>query len=473
MRPAVCVHAHFYQPPREDPWSGEVPCEPSAAPHHDWNHRITTECYEPVAAARILREDGDVQRIVNLYERLNFNVGPTLGAWLDRHAPGVIGAMRAADAVSCARHDGHGGAIAQPFVHAILPLASRRDRDTLITWGLVEFAHRFGRAAEGMWLPETAVDTPTLEALVAHGVRFTIVAPHQIRGLAHGAHLDAGYPARVDLPSGRSIALFAYNGLLSHRIAFGDLLRHGDALADELTMAVRTRGGLSHVATDGETFGHHHKFGEMALAWALEAIDADPAVDLTTYGAFLAACPVEQRGVLEEATSWSCVHGIERWRSACGCAAEAAPARGLSWRAPLREAIDFAVGALADLTDQRAGAVLRDPWAARDEYVDAVLDAASLPSFLARHALPAAHGPALAWMRAHEHLLLAQSSCGWFFDDFDGVESSITLRRLSAAVSIVRELTGHDWGPAIEATFASVHAKSGTGVTIWRRLSAP
>ena len=478
MRPSVCVHAHLYQPPREHPATGEVPLEPSAAPHHDWNHRITVESYEPIAAARVLRDDGDVDHTVNLFEWINFNVGPTLGSWLDRHAPHIVAAMQRGDEASCHRNDGHGGAIAQPFVHAILPLATPRDRDTLIIWGLAEFARRFGRPAEGMWLPETAVDTATLEALAAHGMRFSIVAPHQIQSpnaIDTPRTIDRHSPLQVSLPSGRSISLFAYDGALSHGIAFGTLLQRGDLLAARLTEPVRARGGLSHVATDGETFGHHHKFAEMAVAWALEAIDNDPEVDLTTYGAFLASyldssAPVERARLVED-TSWSCEHGLERWRSACGCAGSAEVPFGHAWRVDLRRAVDSVVDSVTTLTDRYAGAALRDPWGARDRYIHALLEPSKLNAFLDTEAVPGARSEAGAWLRAHEHLLLAQSSCGWFFDEFDGLESLLVLRQLAAATATISGLTPVDLDREVAACLAPVRAATGSGLGIWERVT--
>ncbi len=452
----ACVHAHVYQPPREDPRTGEVPVEVSAAPMHDWNERITEECYRPMAAARVLRPDGSLDRAINLYAHLSFDVGPTLAVWLDRFAPDVMAAMVAGDRASCAASDGHGGAIAHPWVHAILPLASARDRSTLISWGITDFVHRFGRRPEGMWMPETAVDTATLEALVDHGIGFTILAPHQVAA-TDGVPLDPTRPARVSLPSGRSIVVFAYDGSLAHGVAFGDLLQDGDRLAAALSGDPAA--GLRSVATDAETFGHHHRFGEMALARAIGRPGAGHG-GLIPYAGWLHRHGCQQSAVLVEDTSWSCAHGIERWRSDCGCRIDVVVDSSQQWRLPLRNAIDWLVARGVELTDRFAGPALLDPWAARDAYAEVLIGVRTPSQFADAHARPGHADAALAWMEAHRHLLMAQSSCAWFFDHADGHEVGIVLAQAEMALELLTSITGdsseHEWRSQRAALVAEV-----------------
>lgn len=431
---SVVIHAHVYQPPREHPLTGDTPVEPTAAPHHDWNFRITHECYRPMGAAQILRADGEPEKSLNLYAWLNFNVGPTLAIWLDRFAPDVMAAMQAGDAASSARHGGHGGAIAQPFVHAIMPLASARDRATLVRWGIADFVSRFGRRPQGMWLPETAVDTATLETLAAAGIQYTIVAPHQVLDVDNKRQA-----VRVELPSGQSIAVFPYDGSLAHRVAFGELLRSGAEMAEAFTVDVGESGLIS-IATDAETFGHHHKFSEMALAFAVDALHDD----MTTYGAWLRDQPQSETAQIRENSSWSCEHGIERWRSDCGCKAGIGTDPDQEWRAPLREAMSWLIAAIVDATDEQALEALREPWVARDEYVEVLIGAEPLSEFVIHHAVPGCDEQAAMWLELHRHLLLAQSSCAWFFDDADGHEVELSLRHADVAMAQLAQLTGVD-----------------------------
>lgn len=445
----VCVHMHCYQPPREDPWTGRVPVEESAAPFHDWNHRITDECYRPLANARVYGPDGTIDRSVNLYSHLSFNVAPTLALWLDRFAPDVMASMVHGDTVARARHGGAGTAVAQSFVHAILPLAPVRDRETMIRWGMRDFEHRFGRPALGMWMPETAVDTPTLESLAQCGIRFTIVAPYQLAALADDAHIDPQMPCEVSLPSGRSITVFGYGGGVAHEVAFGDLLSDGKQLARALADIGDVDHGvdiLRSLAVDAETFGHHKKFGEMALAYAVTHFEQEGHAVLS-YEQWLAADTRLQHARIVEETSWSCAHGIERWRSDCGCNGGRGVATGQGWRTPLRDGITDLVSAAASLTGDRAVGVLRDPWTAREEWIDVITGVVSEDDFVRAHGVPGADPSAVtAWMRAHHHLLLAQSSCAWFFDAHDGHETLISIRQAEAAIGLFRQLTGVDLG---------------------------
>ncbi|HEY2321618.1 MAG TPA: glycoside hydrolase, partial [Thermoanaerobaculia bacterium] len=314
----IAVHGHFYQPPRENPWLEAVETQDTAHPYHDWNERITFECYAPNASARILDDSDRILRIVNNYATMSFNFGPTLLSWLEVHAPETYAAIIDADRASRARFSGHGSAIAQAYNHIIMPLANARDRRTQVQWGIRDFEHRFGRKPEGMWLPETAVDTDTLEVLAAAGIRFTILEP----GQAREAGIDPTMAYRCNLPSGRSIAIFFYDGPISRAVAFENLLARGEFLANRLAGAFdpsRTHDQLVNIATDGETYGHHHRYGDMALAYALHYIEERELATLTNYGEYLEKHPPVHEVEIRENTAWSCAHGVERWRSDCGC----------------------------------------------------------------------------------------------------------------------------------------------------------
>ena len=399
MKRFICIHGHFYQPPRENPWLEAVEEEPSARPWHDWNQRIAGECYGPNATARILNDKGLITGIVNNYSRISFNVGPTLMAWMERKAPRTYRAILEADRQSQKRFGGHGSAIAQAYSHMIMPLANRRDKTTQVLWGLKDFSNRFGRDPEGMWLPETAVDTETLEVLSANGVRFTILAPRQAAGYSEtggawndvtGEKIDTSVPYRCVLPSGRDIVLFFYNGAIARDIAFGDLLGDGTRFAKALLGAFPPDDGsprLVHAATDGESYGHHHRFGEMALAWCLRNIEHTPGAALTVYGEFLENnTPLREVRIVEN-SSWSCVHGVERWRTDCGCNTGANPSWKQQWRKPLRQAMDMVRDRLVPLYERESVGLLPDPWKARDAYIELVLDRSleKTETFLLKH----------------------------------------------------------------------------------------
>jgi hypothetical protein len=424
-RRSVVIHAHFYQPPREEPWLELVEREAGAAPYHDWNRRIEQECYRAVVAARIPAGNGRIARVMNTLESISFNVGPTLADWLEREAPDTWTAILAADKSSRLRRGGHGNAIAMPYHHVILPLASRRDKLTEVRWGIADFRRRFGREPAGMWLPETAVDEETLDVLASEGIRFTILAPHQVVEPP-----PEGLPGKYLTTSGRSIALFIYDGPLSHDVAFGPLITDADRWTTELLARPLASSGpvLVSLATDGETYGHHHPFGEMALAATLDHLARDPEVRVENYASFLARHPAEHSVELVAPSSWSCPHGIERWRSNCGCRTRGETSQ--AWRAPLREALDWLAGELHARFEAEATPLLKDPWAARDSYA-----AIGLPSHLPVRAREL--------LEVERNALRMFTSCGWFFDDVAGLETVICLRYAARAI---------DWaGPAARA----------------------
>lgn len=457
----LCLHGHFYQPPRENPWLERIERQDSAAPFADWNERITAECYGPNAWARRLDGERRIADIANNYSRISFNFGPTLLSWLERHEPDVYAAVLQADRESCQRFSGHGSAIAQVYNHMILPLANRRDKITQIEWGLTDFRQRFGRDPEGLWLAETAVDSESLDLMAERGIRFTILAPsqaHRIRRIGHphwhdvsGGHVDPTRPYQVRLPSGRTIAVFFYDGPISQGIAFENLLNSGERLLNRLESAFsddRHWAQLVHISTDGETYGHHHRHGEMALAYALDLVEQRDWIQLTNYGEFLAKHPPQLEAQIWENSSWSCVHGVERWRSDCGCNSGMRPGWHQQWRGPYRMALDELRDTLATHFEDICGTLLHDPWRARDGYISVLLDDSeqSRSDFLARHAHQPLSEPqrTTIWklLEMQRNCMLMYTSCGWFFDELSGLETVQTMCYARRALELGEEVFG-------------------------------
>ena len=458
----ICVHGHFYQPPRENPWLEAIEAQDSAYPYHDWNQRITAECYEPNTVSRILDSDDRIIKIVNNYAKISFNVGPTLLAWLEQNRPEVYEAILAADRESMSFFSGHGSALAQAYNHAILPLANRRDKYTQILWGLRDFEHRFARKPKGLWLPETAVDLESLEILAELGIQFTVLAPNQARRVrkiggrnwrdVHGSRIDPTMPYLQRLPSGRSITLFFYDGPISRAVAFEALLSRGENFADRLVGGFsdqRTWPQLLHIATDGETYGHHHRHGDMALAFAVDYIERNDLARLTNYSQYLETHPPTHTVEILDNTSWSCAHGVERWRSDCGCQTGGQPGWHQGWRAPLREALDWLRDQLTPLYDVQAQKLLRDPWAARDDYISIVLDRSpeNIDEFMDRHAVQSLEASgkteALKLLELQRHAMLMYTSCGWFFSELSGIETVQVIQYAARAVQLAQDLFGN------------------------------
>jgi alpha-amylase/alpha-mannosidase (GH57 family) len=489
----VVIHGHFYQPPRENPWLEFVEVQDSAAPAHDWNERVTDECYAANTAARRLDDADRIVDLTNTYEHISFNVGPTLFKWLARERPAVAEAIVHADRASAGARGGHGNAIAQAYGHIIMPLASRRDKVTQVKWGLADFRARFGREPEGMWLPETAVDDETLEVLAEAGLAFTILAPHQaarVRPLDGSSEWeDVGEridPSRAYLwrgPRDLKLALFFYDAPISRAIAFEGVLRDGHALAARLRSGfsdARDWPQLVHVATDGESYGHHSRFGDMALATALHDLAGDPDVRVTSYGEYLALAPPTMEVAVRQRSSWSCFHGVERWRADCGCRFDAGTHQ--RWRAPLREALDWLRDTVDSLYDARAGQLFKDAWDARDDYVSVVL--ARSPErqakFLDRHArVPldeTSRVEALRLLELQRNRMLMYTSCGWFFDELSGLEPVQVLRYAALVTQYARELGGgmleEELVRRLKAAPTNIAAMP-DGADVYRRLVTP
>jgi len=553
----VCVHGHFYQPPRENPWLETVEVQDSAAPYHDWNDRITAECYAPNGASRITNAENQIVRIMNNYARISFNFGPTLLSWLAENAPRAYRMILDADKYSAQRYSGHGSAMAQVYNHIIMPLANRRDALTQIRWGIADFVHRFRRPPEGMWLAETAVNREVLDLLAQEGIRFTILAPNQcarVRRLrvdpiepvesagsadsreskapkrndggsvataeppadlelepnlgdwigTANASVNPTHPYLVQLNEGRSIAVFFYDGPGSRAIAFEGLLNSGEEFGRRLLAGFHpapssistedaARPGpvaveiaqLSHVATDGESYGHHHKHGEMALSYAMHWIEEEGHARLTNYGEFLAKFPPLWEAEVAEDTSWSCVHGVERWRSNCGCNGGKA-GWNQEWRKPLRDALDFLRDATAPLAEDLAKGLLTDLWATRDAYIEVILSreqpelhSHTTDRFLAQYAAKPLSAEdrvrVLELMELERHTQLMYTSCGWFFDEVSGIETVQIIAYAGRVLQLACELFGEP-GKALEARFLDILAQAksnipemGDGAQVYKR----
>jgi alpha-amylase/alpha-mannosidase (GH57 family) len=498
MERFICIHGHFYQPPRENPWLERVEWQESAYPYHDWNERITAECYLPNASSRLLDAEGYIERIVNNYARMSFNFGPTLLAWLESNNPDVYQAIIAADCQSRESYSGHGSALAQAYNHMIMPLANHRDRYTQVIWGIRDFEHRFGRRPEGMWLPETAVDLETLDILAELGIKFTILAPHQSRRFRRlgasiwrdagdGGGIDTTQAYLVNLPSGRRFNLLFYDKTIAAEVSFGDLLKNGDNFAGRLVGAFSGKSRhpqLVHIATDGETYGHHHRFSDMALAYALDRIEVNHLAKLTVYAEFLEKYPPTYEVEIVEKTSWSCGHGIDRWWSDCGDATGSGnhPDWNQKWRTPLRNAFDWLRDSLMGHYEEKARQLFKDPWAARDGYIDVVLDHTSdnVQRFLAKYASHEMDADekttALKLLELQRYTMLMYTSDGWYFDELSRPEPLQVLRYAGQVVQLARDLFGVD----LEEDFLKIleQAKSnipseGDGRRIYNNLVKP
>ncbi|MBI3314356.1 MAG: DUF3536 domain-containing protein [Candidatus Omnitrophica bacterium] len=463
MKRFVCIHGHFYQPPRENPWLQEVEIQDSAYPYHDWNERVTVECYARNAHARILDDKHKISDIINNYSRISFNFGPTLLSWMQRKDPAVYADILEADALSRTNFSGHGSAMAQVYNHIIMPLANSRDKRTQVVWGIKDFEYRFKRKPEGMWLAETAVDLETLDIMAEQGIKFTILAPHQAKRVKYTGQdmlwrdvalnsVDPHVAYLCRLPSGRTIHIFFYDGPITQGVAFGGLLNNGEDFAKRLTSdnAHVPDPRIVHIATDGETYGHHHKFGDMALAYCLHFLEEGVLAKLTVYGEFLEKFPVTHEVEIVANSSWSCAHGIERWRSNCGCSTGGQSGWHQMWRAPLREALDWLRDRLIPVYEQQMSAYTLDPWGLRDAYIDVILERSPecAQRFLREHLskVPPEEEKIriLKLLEMQLNALLMYTSCGWFFNEISGIETVQILKYAARAVQLAKEASGID-----------------------------
>ena len=511
--PCLIIHGHFYQPPRENPWTSAIEEQPSAAPFHNWNERIHFECYRPNAFVRVSDAE-PAEQFVNNYELISFNFGPTLLSWIEQNHSYTYERIRQADRLSALRHHGHGNAIAQAFGHAILPLCNERDLRTQIRWGLADFRYRFGREAESLWLPETACHHRVMSALIDEGLRYVILAPHQAARYrtANGSERDkeagrmpANRPQDEGAPTWRdvtentidtsiayryvdpdnpnkSMAVFFYDGRTSRAIAFEKLLKSSAELVDALAHSASGK-QMINIATDGETYGHHFKFGDLCLAHALAEEAPARGFTVTNYGGYLDQQPPEfeveiNNGPEGEGTSWSCAHGVGRWTRDCGCHTGGGPGWNQKWRKPLREALDYLRDANIPHFEATRGALFIDPWQARDDGIALILDrSASRERFLFDHAgrwlARDEQERALNYLELQRMLLLMYTSCGWFFNDLAGIETIQIMKYAARAIDLMEQLRLS----SVRDTFLEIlrEAKSnrpeiGTGADIYCRF---
>jgi alpha-amylase/alpha-mannosidase (GH57 family) len=493
---ALIIHGHFYQPPRENPWTGEVEREKGAEPFHDWNEKIHAECYAANAFARIIGSNG-VDRIVNNYESISYNFGPTLLSWLERHHRLTYDKIIEADRISASSQGGHGNAIAQAYGHAILPLANTRDRLTQVIWGVADFRHRFGREPEALWLPETAANNATLDVLIEQEMRYVILAPDQAEAykLPHSNEWISTSQLPIDTShayqylhsdgSGRSIAIFFYDGQASRAIAFERVLTSSELLVDLFERSAVNK-QMVNVATDGETYGHHFKFGDLCLAHALEVEASNEGFNLTNYGEYLDHNPATRQvkirhGATGEGSSWSCIHGVSRWIRDCGCHTGGEPGWNQSWRGPLRAALDVLRDRASEAFESAGNELLNDPWAARNDYISVILThGQSLEAFLRNHAkrpLSATEeSGALKLLELQHYALLMFTSCGWFFSELSGIETVQVMKYAARVLELMEDLGF----PSPRGRFLQILSgarsnlkEKGTGADIFLREAEP
>jgi len=463
MNKFLCIHGHFYQPPRENPWSGAIEDQESAAPHHNWNARITSECYTPNANTQILNNQNQAIQTVNNYSQISFNFGPTLLSWMEEAYPETYQSILDADKGSIERFSGHGAAIAQAYNHMIMPLSNDHDKQTQVIWGIQDFKHRFKRQPEGMWLPETAVNIKTLEILADNAIKFTILSPTQAQqvkridsnewiDVSEGA-IDTQLPYVCRLPSGKKIVLFFYNGHIANEAAFGTLLKNGVQFADRLMEEYpehQQKPRLVHIANDGETYGHHHSFGNMALAYMLYYIQTNNLAEITIYGQFLGYSPPQHEVEIIEDTSWSCFHGIDRWKTHCGCRLNMVVNWNQEWREHLRKSLDWLRDYLAAHYEQEMSNYYGDPWQIRNNYISVILDRSKenqkniLWKSSNKELSDAQRLKINELLEMQRYALLMYTSCGWFFDDISGLEAVQILQYAARAMQLMTNVSGND-----------------------------
>lgn len=460
MNKFICLHGHFYQPPRENPWTGQIEAQPSANPFHDWNERVTSECYSPNGGSKVIKGETGEEKIINNYSQISFNFGPTLLNWLKDNHFQTYNNILAADEESRKNFGGFGSAIAQGYHHVILPLANERDKRTQIIWGIEDFKYHFKREPKGMWLPETAVDMQTLEMLAEHGIKYTILSPNQAKSFrpVGGGHWTGLIDSKIDtsvgylcrLASKREINLFFYNGNLAHEVAFGKLLKKSEKFALRLigSLDEANKGELIHFATDGETYGHHHKFGNMALSYMINYVKDHQLARFTNYEEYLSQNPAAYEVKINENTSWSCSHGVERWRADCGCKLNTEAVTSQQWREYLREALDWLRDEIAPKFEETLARHFDDPWAIRNEYVHLMMgDHSKSPQeFLNQFSKDNLNCEQvliiMKYLEVQKLAMMMFTSCGWFFDDISGIETVQILQYASKAIMLHYQLTG-------------------------------
>ncbi len=494
----ITIHGHFYQPPRENPWLEYVEVQDSALPSHDWNERVTSECYTPNSVSKIVTNENKIMDIVNNYQYISFNFGPTLLSWMEKHSPYTYDRIIKADIESAKRNNGHGNAIAQVYNHIIMPLANRNDKYTQILWGIKDFQYRFGRKPEGMWLAETACDDATLEALVDCGIKFTILSPHQAKSIrklnsndewtdVSWGNIDPARAYRYYLKSDKSkyIDLFFYDGSISKSVAFDELLTDGNKFINRLKEGIsdlRDYNQLVHIATDGESYGHHTKFGDMALSYILKIRAEDEGFIITNYANYLELEPPQYEADIKDVSSWSCAHGVGRWCDDCGCSTGGGHGWNQKWRKPLREALDYLRDELIKIYEENASLYFEDVWKARNNYIDVILNRSitNINKFFEQNQKYKLEKPdmvkALKLLEMQRQALLMYTSCGWFFSEISGIETTQIMKYAARAMQLASYFSHKD----IEKDFLQILSRAnsnipgfGSGKDVYERFVKP
>lgn len=493
----LAIHGHFYQPPRENPWLESIEKQGSAEPFHDWNERINFECYNPNTVSKIVDNRNKILDVVNNFEHMSFNIGPTLLSWMEHHAPRTYDRIIKADINSVINHNGHGNAIAQVYNHIIMPLANEQDKQAQVKWGIKDFMYRFGRKPEGMWLAETAVDDATLKVLVENGIKFTILSPYQaqkckpIKGTewqdVSWGNIDPARPYRYYIKSapGKFIDLFFYDGAISKSVAFDELLKDGNKFIRRLKEGISPDRGypqLVNIATDGESYGHHTKFGDMALSYVLKVRAQDEGFEIVNYGEYLEKFGVENEVDIKQTSSWSCFHGVGRWSDDCGCSTGGHPGWNQKWRKPLREALNYLRDELVKIYETEGKKYFKDVWEARNNYIDVILDRSQLniqkfqKTYLLSGLSEADKVAAMKLVEIQRQSMLMFTSCGWFFSEISGIETVQIMKYAARAMQLAKTFSNKDF----EAKFLSIleQAQSnikeyGTGKDIYNNFVKP
>ena len=466
----LTIHGHFYQPPRENPWLEYLELQESASPCHDWNERVCKECYSPNSVSKIVGDNGKIVDIVNNYAHMSYNFGPTLLSWLEKYSHHTYEQIIKADIESASYNNGHGNAVAQIYNHIIMPLANLRDKYTQVLWGIEDFKYRFGRMPEGIWLSETACDDETMGVLADCGIKFTILSPYQAKSCrkigtdkwinVENGEIDTTVPYRYNIKSnGKSIDLFFYNANISQAVAFEELLKDGQRFADKLKTGVPEEDcRLVNIATDGESYGHHTKFGDMALSYILKIKAEQEGFTLINYANYLEKFPPKNEVEIKPVSAWSCCHGVGRWKEDCGCFTGGMDGWNQKWRKPLREALDCLRDRLIKITEEQGSLYFKDVWSARNNYIHVILNRnddtvkefsdKNLKDGLDENAV----SKAFCLMEMQRQAMLMYTSCGWFFNEISGIETIQILKYASRAIQIAAEFSDED----IETEFLNI-----------------
>lgn len=494
----LTIHGHFYQPPRENPWLEAIELQDSALPFHDWNERICKECYNPNSVSRIVDNKNQILDIVNNYQYMSFNFGPTLLSWMEEFAPLTYERIIKADIDSISEHSGHGNALAQVYNHMIMPLANAHDKETQVKWGIRDFEYRFGRKPEGIWLAETAVDDATLKVLVDNGIKFTILSPYQalkIRKTGDKEWQDVSWgnidPARsykytLKCDSKKSIDLFFYDGAISRSVAFDELLKDGNRFIKRLKEGVsetRNYPQLVNIATDGESYGHHTKFGDMALSYVLKIKAEDEGFKITNYAEYLDKYESDYEVDIKQASSWSCFHGVGRWKEDCGCSTGGHPGWNQKWREPLRNALDYLRDELAKVFEAEGPKYFNDnPWTIRNKYIDVILDRnyITIRKFQKENFKPdlteEQKVKGMELLEIQRQAMLMYTSCGWFFSEISGIETVQIMKYAARAMQLVARFTNEDFETHFKDILSQAKsniAEFGTGKDIYEHFVKP